>query len=183
MMRGDFCMNYEGLSNFKNQVAEPRMQRLLDEIIVPDGLCCIDNLKICFLDGRSFGTDYYINASGLIYKDGNVERYSFDEYDVSVSEFVQMHKYCIFISDGKLCLENELVELNINCTIRDMSFFTSFFPLEYEKTNKLIICSDFLPFVKMKDLFKKANIENKIAEVKGRVKEAPSGANEKELEI
>ena len=155
-------MNYDELMKFREQVAEPRLQSLLDETVVSEGLCCIDNLEICFLDGRSCGTDYHIMASGLICHNGQIERYGFDEYDVSVSEFVDMHKDCVFISDGVLCLEDEVSEFEVHTKIRNMSMFVSILPPEYEQTKGLDVKNDFLPYVKMEDLFKKTSVESLI---------------------
>lgn len=146
-------MNYSELMEFREQVAEPRLQSLLDATVIPEGVCCIDCLEIGFLDGRSCGVDYHILASGLICHNGQIERYNFDEYDVSVSEFVDVHKDCVFISEGVLCLEDEVSEFEVHTKIRNMSMFVSILPPEYEQTKGLDVKNDFLPYVKMERLF------------------------------
>ena len=141
------------LEEFRDRVAIPRMQKLLDSITIPEGMCCIDNLDISFYDGRSCGTDSEIKASGLRYQNGKVEAYQYDEYDVSVGEFAAAHNDCVFISDGKLCIWNELEETEIRSLIRNLDSCAQLFP-ELKESANINIRTDVMEYVKMQHLYK-----------------------------
>ena len=144
-------MNYEELQWFKENVADPAMERLFANTNIPEGFCCIDKLDIQFIDGRSWGTDSCIIATGLLYKDGKVEEYSYEETDFDVDEFVQAHKDCVFLSDGKLHISNELEETEINSTIRKLDSFSVLYSgLPQAKDMSFVF--DSIEFLKMKHI-------------------------------
>ena len=111
-------MTPEELLQFRDSIAFPAMKRLFEATDIPDGFCCINELSISFLDGRSCGVDSEIKATGLIYKDGQVEEYTFCEIDIDFAEFVEMHKDCVFMTDGTLQFFNELDEFQITTVMR-----------------------------------------------------------------
>lgn len=128
-------MKYEELKSFKENVADPRMKEIFDRTKVPEGLCVINNLLISYLDGRNCGYDSMIEASGLKYNNGKVEKYSYEEMDVSVAEFAKNHKDCIFLLDGKLQVTNELQEMEIHTVMRGL--FLSGLPKMYPELEEL----------------------------------------------
>ena len=129
------------------------MKELLDKTEIPEGLCCIDNVEISYLDGRSYGTDSLIKASGLLYKKGKVEEYKYEEADVDVSDFIEAHKTCVFMSDGKLSVWDELEETEVNALIRNYDFCGRLFP-DLLSFNDLRKEWNFIEFIKMQHLYK-----------------------------
>lgn len=113
-------MTPEEIKRFRDEVAEPRMKKLLDNTVVPEGFCCIDNVEISFIDGRSWGIDSQFKASGLMFAHGKVEAYEFDKIDIGVSEFVEAHKGCVFLSGGSLKISDELEEFDMNTNISNL---------------------------------------------------------------
>lgn len=113
-------MHPNDLKEFRDNVATPRMMELFEKTQIPEGTCYIDHLEISFLDGRSHGADSRIQASGMVYRDGKVEEYHYDECDVDLSEFYAEHKDCIFISDAPLRVGDELAEMDLNSVIRNI---------------------------------------------------------------
>lgn len=113
-------MHPNDLKEFRDNVAMPRMKQLFDNTEIPDGACYIDKLELEFLDGRSCGVDSHVLASGLVYNDGQAEKYTYDEYDVDFNDFFTTHKDCIFISDGPLCICDELDEMDLHTRIRNI---------------------------------------------------------------
>lgn len=110
-------MNYKDLITFKETVADPVSKAVFDAIQIPDGFCCIDNMSICYLDGRSCGVDSLIQASGLVFKDGTVEEYTYSQQDVSFEDFVQSQSGHVFLADGILQFADELEELEVKTNI------------------------------------------------------------------
>ena len=70
-----FAMNSEELLQFRESVAFPALKKLFERTDIPDGFCCINELSVSFLDGRSCGVDSEIKATGLLFKNGEVEEY------------------------------------------------------------------------------------------------------------
>ena len=121
-------MNIRELAWFRDNISMPALRKLLINTQLSEGLCCIDNLDIALFDGRSCGVDSEIKASGLVYRGGKVEEYSFDAHDISFQEFADAHKDCLFISDGKLHLWNQLEEMEISSVIRGIHSCAKLFP-------------------------------------------------------
>lgn len=111
-------MTSDELLQFRDSVAFPAMKKLFEATVIPEGFCCINELSVSFLDGRSCGVDSEIKATGLLFKNGEVEEYEFCEIDMDFAEFVESHKNCVFMADGTLKFCNELDEFEINTVIR-----------------------------------------------------------------
>lgn len=107
-------MTHEELMRFKKDVADPAMRKIFARTEIPEGMCCIDKVNIEFLDGRSCGVDSLIEAAGFKYCNGRVQEYQYSETDVSVAEFAEEHKGCVFICDGQLRVFDELDKFEIN---------------------------------------------------------------------
>lgn len=110
-------MKPEELKNFANDIAFPLMKEFLEKTTLEDGECYIDYLSVEFIDGRSWGVDSLIKATGLIYEGGIVKKFQYEEYDVSVEEFVEANKGCILLSDGKMDVKDELEQISLSGTI------------------------------------------------------------------
>lgn len=121
-------MHPRDLIQFRDNVAVPRMKQLFEQTPIEEGACFIDDLEIARLDGRSCGFDNHVSAAGLLFRNGVAEEYSYDECDVEFSDFFAEHKHCIFISDGKLCVADELDELDLRTRIRNIGDCGRFFP-------------------------------------------------------
>ncbi len=149
-------MNYENLLNFRDTVAYPAMKNLFVNTQIPEGFCCISDLSISFFDGRSCGHDSEYQAKGLIFKNGQVEEYSFCELDIDFMEFMDRHKDAAFLLDGKLQFNNELGEFALSTVMRSFDLCAKICPeLEsYTQLDLVPISSDIgIRFEKMKYLF------------------------------
>ena len=140
------------LESFKHEIADPRIKELLDNTEIPDGMCCIDNLDISFLDGRSCGIDYSIMASGYFYKNGTVQKYLYDEVDVPVSKFAELHKDCVFIAEGALSVWHELDETEITSKICCLSSCSKMYA-ELSEAVSLDIKWNCIEYMKMSHLY------------------------------
>lgn len=144
-------MTLEELIAFRDKVALPKLLELFDNTQIPEGACYIDNVTVGFLDGRSCGYETGYKASGFQFIDGKVQKYLFEEADIDLQSFSEVHKDCIFVSDGKLQVYDELNELDLTTTIRNMgvcgklfhefenlpNFNIAFSPIEYHKMEYL----------------------------------------------
>lgn len=145
-------MHPNELKQFRRNTADPRMKQLFEETQIPDGTCFIESLEIDRLDGRSWGYDNHIQASGLLYRNGQTEEYFYDEADVDLKSFFDSHKDCIFISDGNLRIGDELEEMDLSTRLRKINtcekYFSWFhaptsiniemFSIQYEKAKYLL---------------------------------------------
>lgn len=110
-------MNYKDLITFREAVADPVSNAMFDSVQIPDGFCCIDNVRISFLDGRNCGVDSLFQASGVVYIGSTVEEYTYSEQDMSFEDFVHAHVGNVFLTDGTLHFTDELEELEVKTTI------------------------------------------------------------------
>lgn len=147
-------MTPEEIQKFKRDVADPRMKQLLANVTVPEGFCCINNLEMSFWDGRSYGAATQFIATGLQKQNGSITEYVFDEIDISCADFVDLHKNCVFISDGSLKIYDQLDNLTLTTDIGNLSYrCIDIFP-ELSDCSRLVLGpSSKLEFLKMKELF------------------------------
>lgn len=122
-------MHVRDLEYFRDHVAIPRMMQLFENTEIPEGACYIDDLQVSYLDGRNCGHESLIEASGLSYKGGKVEKYHFSECDISLNDFLVSHKDCVFLSDGQLLVADELQEMELRTYIRNKQDCEKLFPL------------------------------------------------------
>lgn len=180
-------MNSEELLQFRESVAFPALKKLFERTDIPDGFCCINELSVSFLDGRSCGVDSEIKATGLLFKNGEVEEYEFCEIDMDFAEFVDSHKNCVFMSDGTLKFRNELDEFEINTVMRqfalcaricpdleayvhlDLASSTSEKGIQFEKMMYLFETDDFLSLGQKPSLNEQmASAAAKIGQISGK---------------
>lgn len=187
-------MHPNDLKEFRDNVAMPRMMQLFANTEIPDGACYIDNLEFGFLDGRSCGVDSHILASGLVYRDGRAEKYVYDEYDVDFNSFFLAHKDCVFISDGKLRINDDLDEMELNTRIRNIEACKKFFPW-FDISSEIKYEMSSIQYEKAKYLFENGNLssqneinesfsslDSKIDNAKAQQKEAEISFGTKEIE-
>jgi len=153
-------MNLEELRQFSDTVATPRLMELFEKTVIPDGTCFIDSLEISFFDGRSFGVESQIKASGLLYREGTVESYSYDECDIDIDDFMAEHKDCFFVSDGLLRIMDEIAELEVSSKIRNIGKCSEFF-FQLSAPKELKIESSSIMYEKMKYLLHEGNANSK----------------------
>ena len=151
-------MNYQDLVAFRDAVTIPKLMELFENTEIPEGSCYIYELEISYLDGRSCGFDSNIRAAGLVYHDGNVQEYCFDQCDIDVNDFLAAHKECTFMSDGQLRIIDELEELDIVSKIRNLRNCERFFP-QLEGLNEFNLEFTSVVFEKMKYLMHKNDVE------------------------
>lgn len=149
-------MTHEELHDFSENVAGPVHGLLFDKTDIPNGFCCIDNVDIHLFDGRSCGRESEFKASGLMFQDGRVEDYTFFEEDINFTEFIEAHKNCVFVSNGKLTLLNDLEEYEIKTLISrfDICAAICHEVKDYEQLNFEFNCSDAgMKFAKMRWIY------------------------------
>lgn len=174
-------MNVRDLESFRDYVANPRMLQIFEKTELPEGVCYIDTLNVSFLDGRSCGHETLIEASGLIFKSGNVEEYQFSECDISLNDFLSSHKNYVFLSDGSLFVSDELAEMELRTLIRNLQICEKLFS-EMKCHEDMNIEPASLFYEKMKYLFKtkgkespvlnKPSLDAQIANSAGKVKKS-----------
>ncbi len=140
------------IESFRQEIADPRIKELLEITEIPDGMCCIDNLDISLLDGRSCGIEYSIMASGYYYNNGTVQKYLYDELDVPVSKFAELHKDCVFIAEGTLSVWNDLDETDITSKICHLNSCSKMYA-ELAEASSLDIRRRCFEYIKMRYLF------------------------------
>lgn len=176
-------MTPEEIRIFKREVADPRMKRLLADVTVPEGFCCINNLEMSFWDGRSYGASTQFIASGLKKQNGIIVEYAFEEIDISCTEFANVHKNCVFISNGNLKIYDQLDNITLMTDIGNLPYrCIEIFP-ELADCGQLVLRpSSELEFLKMKELFAeqsgqdhKFSLSEKIESAASRVVSASRG--------
>lgn len=121
-------MTNEELKRFRETVADPRLKQLYDKTEINDGTCYIDSLEISFIDGRSWGAENQIKAHGFVWKNGRSEEYIFEEYDVNINSFFENHKDSIFVSDGSLVIQDELLSMKMDTIFSNFAECSKIFP-------------------------------------------------------
>lgn len=121
-------MTYEELIAFRDTVSLPKLLELFDNTHIPDGACYIDHISVQYLDGRSCGHETLYEASGFQFVDGKVQQYQYEEVDSDLNSFAEAHKDCVFVSDGKIRVSDELNELDLTTTIRNINVCGKLFP-------------------------------------------------------
>lgn len=143
-------MTSEELKYFAENIANPIMKKVFENTEIKDGACYIDNITISFLDGRNCGFDSRIEASGYSYIDGKAEKFTYDEMDVKLSDFVKENM--IFISEGNVHIIDEMMNVDLRTDFQNFSnvrgcFFwlndepkldSKLFCIEYEKTKNMV---------------------------------------------
>ena len=120
-------MHPNDLTEFRDNIANPRLLQLFEKTSIPEAARYIDKLEFSSLDGRNCGFDSRIQASGLCYHNGRAEEYVYDECDVELADFFAEHQDCVFISDGSLRIYDELAEMDLSTRIRNMGACDRFF--------------------------------------------------------
>lgn len=146
-------MTSEEIKRFKEEVADPRMRQIFAKTEIPEGACFVDSVSISFLDGRSHGVDTLIEASGLRYVNGQAIEYRYEMPDVNVSEFMDGHKGCQFIFDGKLRIYDELDGFEVNTDLRNYGRCFKVFE-GIERLAEMDFAYEPLVYMKLKALFK-----------------------------
>lgn len=139
------------LEQFRDEVALPRMLELFAKTEIPEGTCFIDNMNFHFFDGRSVGVETCFQASGLLYRDGKVEKYDYEEYDDTLQNFLSAHKDCILLSEGVLEVGDDISEMKLSTVICNISQCGKLFP-DLANLPELNIQSISIAYEKMKHL-------------------------------
>lgn len=146
-------MDAQGLRKLRDEVAMPRMDRLLEDTVAAEGALYIESLELHFPDGNNCGHETLIKATGLTCRNGMAEVYDYSELDVEPAEFLAEHAEAVFLSDGRLVVEDELFEMTLTTRLGNLDrckqlFFQMenlpkanlelFYPLEYIKLQKML---------------------------------------------
>lgn len=157
-------MHIQDLIWFREHVAIPKMQELLQNTTIPEGYCCITDLDISLLDCRSCGLDSELTAKGLVYQNGKVQEYLYNIYDFATSGFYEKHKDAVFLSDGVLHIQDALQEIEVHTVLRNLGLTADLFP-DLKKASDLRVENTPLEYLKMKQLMeadKRTSLEQKI---------------------
>ena len=163
-------MNHEELLWFRDNIAIPKMQQLLQNTTIPEGYCVIIDLDVSILDGRSCGVDSELKAQGFVYKEGKVEPYSFETLDFEETDFFETHKSSIFLEDGKLHVWDELQQMDVNTILNNLNICAELFP-ELKPAAAMRVEREPLEYLKMKQILedtKKAELNAKIQSITAR---------------
>ena len=134
---------------FRDNIAKPRMQQLMDNTTIPEGYCCITDLDISLLDGRSCGVESVLSAKGLVYQNNTVKEYVYQTQDFEDSDFFEKHKSCVFLSDGELHVSDALQEIDISTVLRNLNTCADLFP-QLKPAKTLQVENGSLEYLKMK---------------------------------
>lgn len=143
-------MTPEELKRFKNEIADPTMQRLMSSAKLEEGLCFIEKIKLNYIDGRSWGCDSVFEAEGLIYQDGKVQPFAVEIVDEKFNVFFESLRDCYVLAEAEVVIADELNETEIKTTFRGVAFLI---PL-YEDVQELreLSCCGYPPeYLKMKE--------------------------------
>lgn len=121
-------MTHEDLVKFEKEVAGPRQKEILKKTKIQEGTRFLMDLKVSVLDGRCNGIDGIIEASGLVYENGEVKRHHYEEKDVTIQDFVNAHKDYKFAYDAVFELFDEIEELQLSTVIRSTAFLEALYP-------------------------------------------------------
>ena len=133
-------MNYQELKHFKEEIHDKRMEQILNKTEINDGQVFIDNIKITYSDGRSYGFDVLYQIFGSVYIDGNVEEFEEEYADISVEEFLAILEdktvigygdFSVIDDEKPLTIETK-IEFAVDCAsmFEDLAKFES---LKYER--------------------------------------------------
>ena len=109
-------MNYEDLISFKENTADPAQRKIFDSTELKESMGFIDSLEINYLNGRNCGYDKRIKACGLEFVDGQVRICEFEEFDMSLEDFLKQIKYP-FIFGGTFFVSDEIEPIEISTQI------------------------------------------------------------------
>ena len=168
-------MNREELLWFRDNIAIPKMQQLLQNTTIPEGYCIIVDLDISILDGRSCGVDSELKAQGFVYKEGKVEPYSFETLDFEDTDFFESHKTSVFLEDGKLHIWDELQQMEVNTILINLNTCAELFPA-LKPAATMTVERTPLEYLKMKQILedtKKAELNAKIQSIIAKREEHP----------
>lgn len=141
-------MTPNDIKHFKKEIADPRMRDIFANTEIPAGSGYIDSLNIQFLDGRSCGVESVIEASGVVEKDGKIEKFDFYAQDITVAEFANEHRDYFFLGEGNFRVFDELDDLEINGKMWNYGRCTSIFQ-ELASLNDLSFISPDFVYMKM----------------------------------
>lgn len=149
-------MNREELLWFRDNIAFPKMQELLQNTIIPEGYFIITSLDVTLLDGRSCGVESVLSAKGLLYQNGSVQDYVYQTQDFEDSDFFETHKSCVFLSDGELHVSDALQEMDVSTVLRNLSLCADLFP-QLKPAKALQVENEPLEYLKMRQLAQSEN--------------------------
>lgn len=151
-------MTPEELKKFKNEVADPAMNRLLNSAVLVDGHCYINNVDIAYVDGRSWGVECIFKATGFEFSDGVVKYFELEVADVGFNEFLDKIRDCFLITDGKVTIDDELNEAHLTTTIRSIGFLSPIYK-DFELLKEMKFSRETPEYLKMRDNFIKGNVK------------------------
>lgn len=176
-------MHIRDLEEFRDSVANPRMEQLIESTQIPEGACYINQLEVSFLDGRSCGQESLIEATGLLYQDGKVEKYHFSELDIGMDEFLAKHEGAVFVAGGSLHITDELEQMDLRTNLGNSRECGKLFP-QMSYTQEMIVEDTPLSFEKMKHLLQtqQKELPDRGGSLDALVKKAREKASEKNAE-
>ena len=156
-------MTHEDLVKFEKEVAGPRQREILQKTKVQEGTRFLMDLKVSILDGRCNGVDSRIEANGLVYENGEVKKYHYEEMDVTTKDFVDAHKDYKFAYDAVFELFDEIEELQLSTVIRSTAFLEALYP-ELKSLRKMDVV-DSWEWIKMEFMYNNDIREDEIAQM------------------
>ena len=81
-------MTPEDIKKFKEETADPVMNKVLEKVELKEGQVIIDGIRITVSDGRSYGFDTLFQLKGLTISNGKVVDFAEEFADVPMEEFL-----------------------------------------------------------------------------------------------
>lgn len=156
-------MTNQELKAFKQNVADPRLEKLSRHIIPGGFFRCIKSVQIVELDPRNIGADLHIRVEGFTCNDRKVYAGEFcDRWleDAEASQTLAWLNQCVFLAEGTISVVSELNETTLATKPYCINRYAALFPsLQYFA--KIPIQSDLLAF--LEKAAKKTKCEEKVA--------------------
>jgi hypothetical protein len=120
-------MTHEDIKNFKNETADPVMNKILEKVELKEGQIIIDGIRITVSDGRSYGFDTLFQLKGLTISNGEVVDYAEEFADVPMEEFLAVLSEYTVLGYGDFCAEDDQKPLEVHTTIKNAGDCTPIF--------------------------------------------------------
>ena len=120
-------MTPEDIKKFKEETADPVMNKVLEKVELKEGQVIIDGIRITVSDGRSYGFDTLFQLKGLTISNGKVVDFAEEFADVPMEEFLAVLSEYTVLGYGDFCAEDDQKPLEVHTTIRNAGDCTPIF--------------------------------------------------------
>ena len=112
-------MTPEDIKKFKEETADPTLNKVLEKVELKEGQIIIDGIRITISDGRSYGFDTLFQLKGLTVSNGEIVDYAEEFADVPMEEFLAVLSEYTVLGYGDFCAEDHQRPLEVHTTIQN----------------------------------------------------------------